>query len=87
MRIHGNTILHGYRNEAYYPAAREADRTVMFLSVAERNAALAALRAEAIRSGLSESAARSGIYPVRRRAARVERVSTPDDGLVNLVDL
>lgn len=60
---------YGYVNCAFYNIRAEGDR-VWFATRAERDEALERIRAQAIRAGLSETAAEAGIYPVKRRMTR-----------------
>lgn len=65
--IHGNKTIFGYVNCAAYNRNASGDSHYWTTREA-RDAALKALREWAVDKGLSPSAARSGIYPVKCRA-------------------
>jgi hypothetical protein len=64
--MHGNKLVYGFTNCAYYNRRAEGD-TSYFLTREERDAALERLRQAAMRHGLSRSGAFTGIYPVKAR--------------------
>lgn len=55
--------IHGFANVAFFNARADGDESY-FATKAERDAALVGTRERAIARGLSETAARSGIYPI-----------------------
>jgi hypothetical protein len=77
MEIHGNKLVFGFRNLAYFNREPAGDLSAFWTTREERDAALAALRSRAVSHGLSESASRSGIYPVQFRASEVRRAGRP----------
>lgn len=68
--IHGNRLVFGYRNSAFYNHVAEGDES-WFTTRAARDAALAAKRDFATARGLSRSAALNGICPIKTRAANL----------------
>jgi len=65
--MHGNRTIYGYVNCAAFNVDADGDRS-WFATRELRDRALAGTRAWAISRGLSVSASRSGIYPVKARA-------------------
>jgi hypothetical protein len=59
------TTLYGIYNVCFYAANNPKPR--YYLTRERRDTALAALRERAVEGGLSRSAARTGIYPVKCR--------------------
>ncbi|MFO0447373.1 MAG: hypothetical protein ACK52I_01570 [Pseudomonadota bacterium] len=55
--------IYGYANVAFFNVRADGDESY-FASKAERDAAITGTRERAIAHGLSETAARSGIYPI-----------------------
>lgn len=77
MEIHGNKLVFGFRNLAYFNREPAGDLSAFYTTREERDAALAVLRSRAVAGGLSQSAAVSGIYPVSFRASEVRRIGRP----------
>ena len=73
-RINGNKVMYGYVNCAAFNTNPSGDYGSWWATREERDAALAKFRACAVGRGLSESASRSGIYPVKMRASRVREL-------------
>lgn len=72
--IHGNKVLFGWCNCAAFNSNPAGDLEGWCLTRKERNERLAKFRAAMVSRGLSESASRSGIYPVKMRASKVREV-------------
>jgi hypothetical protein len=79
-RINGNRMMFGYVNCAAFNSNPSGDCQGWSTTREERDAKLAEFRAWAVSRGLSESASRSGIYPVKMRASRV-RVLCGDNAI------
>lgn len=73
-RINGNKTMFGYVNCAAFNSDPNGDYQGWSTTREERDAKLAKFRAWAVSRGLSESASRSGIYPVKMRASRVREL-------------
>lgn len=73
-RINGNKVVFGFVNCAAFNRDPSGDYGSWWPTREERDAALARVRAWAVSRGLSESAAHSGIYPVKMRASRVREL-------------
>ena len=73
-RINGNKVMFGWVNCAAFNSDPSGDYMGWRATSEERDAALAKFRAACVASGLSESASRSGIYPVKMRASRVREL-------------
>lgn len=69
-KINGNRVVFGFINCAAFNVRAQGDST-WFLTREARDGALAKKREWAIGRGLSESASRSGIYPVKTRASKL----------------
>jgi len=77
--------MHGICNVSFYATRPEGTET-WYADRAARDAALASLRTRAINAGLSTSAARAGIYPIRARASVVRRAEAAAPLHVHVVD-
>jgi len=64
---HGNTAIYGVRNICYHAGPRPEGHVTWYYTRADRDEALIRLRTVAIADGLSVSASRSGLLPVRGR--------------------
>lgn len=72
--VNGNRTVFSWVNCAAFNRDPSGDYGEIHLDRAKRDAALAEVRAWAVSRGLSESAARSGIYPVKMTAAKLRNV-------------
>lgn len=79
-RINGNKVVFGFVNCAAFNRDPSGDYQGWSTTREERDEKLAKFREWAVSRGLSESASRSGIYPVKMRASRV-RVICGDDAI------
>ena len=83
--MNGNTHLYGICNVAFFGTRPEGSETY-YADRADRDAALDALLTRAIDAGLSATAARAGIYPVRSTLAGVRRARAAAPRHVRVVD-
>jgi len=72
-RVRSSRTVYTWINCAAYNRDAEGDYGNLYLTAAARDTALRDVRAVAVRRGLSESAARSGIYAVKMTAAEFLR--------------
>lgn len=72
--VHGNRTVYSWVNCAAFNSDPSGDFGEIHMDRAKRDAALAEFRAYAVSRGLSESAARSGIYPVKMTAAKLRKI-------------
>lgn len=83
--VHGNRTVFSWVNAVAFNRDPSGDYGEIHLDRAKRDAALAEVRAWAVSRGLSETASRSGIYPVKTTAAKLRRRLS--DTLPDVIDV